>query len=146
MALANEISSIASNITESMHGTLHAVYADMGVPSAIWPANMAGARSLPRLMAQSARNARKVLNRALESTAIPRARRLFRSDQRFQVEGSVLTIFSINARIPAPRCALVTQAWHPTTSVNAATTATTPNRTARPAMPDAPAHPSRCAG
>jgi universal stress protein E len=74
-ALDNEILSLASAVTEALHGTLHAVHAYIPVPPSIWPANMAGARSLPRLMAQTARHARQMLDRALEETDIPRARR-----------------------------------------------------------------------
>ncbi|MEA3178140.1 MAG: universal stress protein [Gammaproteobacteria bacterium] len=74
-ALDNEILSAATSITDALHGTLHAVHAYMAAPPSIWPANMAGARSLPRLMAQTARNARKILDGALESTEIPRGRR-----------------------------------------------------------------------
>ena len=74
-ALDNEILSVAKGITNALHGTLHAVHAYMPAPPSIWPANMAGAQSLPRLMAQTARNARKILDGALESTDIPRGRR-----------------------------------------------------------------------
>jgi universal stress protein E len=74
-ALDNEILSMASSITDSLHGTLHVVHAYIPAPPSIWPANTAGALSLPRLMAQTARKARHVLDRALESTEIPRGRR-----------------------------------------------------------------------
>lgn len=74
-ALDSEILSAASSITESLHGTLHAVHAYIPAPPSIWPANAAGALSLPRLMAQTARKARHVLDHALQSTEIPRSRR-----------------------------------------------------------------------
>jgi universal stress protein E len=74
-ALDHEILSVASSITDSLHGTLHAVHAYIPAPPSIWPANTAGALSLPRLMAQTARKAKQVLDRALDSTEIPRTRR-----------------------------------------------------------------------
>ena len=74
-ALDDEILSLASNITDSLHGTLHAVHAYISAPRSIWPSNAAGALSLPRLMAQTVRKARQVLDRALEATEIPRSRR-----------------------------------------------------------------------
>jgi universal stress protein E len=74
-ALDNEILSVAASITDSLHGTLHAVHAYIPAPTSIWPADTAGALSLPRLMAQTARKARHVLDHALESTEIPRGRR-----------------------------------------------------------------------
>jgi universal stress protein E len=74
-ALDNEILSLASSITDSLHGTLHAVHAYLPAPPSIWPVNAAGALSLPRLMAQTARKAKHVLDRALESAEIPRGRR-----------------------------------------------------------------------
>ena len=74
-ALDSEILSAASSITDSLHGTLHAMHAYIPAPPSIWPANAAGALSLPRLMAQTARKARHALDRALQSTEIPRSRR-----------------------------------------------------------------------
>jgi universal stress protein E len=74
-ALDSEILSVASSITDSLHGTLHAVHAYISAPPSVWPSNTAGALSLPRLMAQTARKARQVLDRALEATEIPRSRR-----------------------------------------------------------------------
>jgi len=74
-ALDKQILSVASSITDSLRGTLHAVHAYIPAPPSIWPADAAGALSLPRLMAQTARKARQVLDRALESAEIPRSRR-----------------------------------------------------------------------
>jgi universal stress protein E len=74
-ALDEVILSAASSITDSLHGTLHTVHAYIPAPASIWPANAAGAASLPRLMAQTARKARLVLDRASESAEIPRSRR-----------------------------------------------------------------------
>jgi universal stress protein E len=74
-ALDDEILSAASSVTESLHGTLHAVHAYIPAPVSIWPANAASAASLPRSMAQTARKARLVLDRASESAEIPRSRR-----------------------------------------------------------------------
>lgn len=74
-ALDNEILSVASSFNDSLHGTLHAVHAFIPAPPSIWPSNTAGALSLPRQMAQTARKARQMLDRALGSTKIPRSRR-----------------------------------------------------------------------
>jgi universal stress protein E len=57
------------------HGTLHTIHAYIPTPVSIWPANAADAASLPRLMAQTARKARHVLDRASEPSKIPRSRR-----------------------------------------------------------------------
>jgi universal stress protein E len=74
-ALDNEILSAAESITKSLHGTLHAVHAYMPAPPSIWPTSTTGVQSLQRLMAQTTRDARKMLDGALASSVVSRGRR-----------------------------------------------------------------------
>jgi universal stress protein E len=74
-ALDDEILSLASTITDTLHGTLHALHAYAPAPTFIWPSNAAAAAALPNLMKQAARKAKLVLDHAASSAEIPRSRR-----------------------------------------------------------------------
>jgi universal stress protein E len=74
-ALDNEILTIAAGFTDCLRGKLHAVHAYIPAPPEISPDNLAGARALPRLMAQTTRSARRSFDKALVSWPIPRTRR-----------------------------------------------------------------------